>query len=192
MNSNIGKWFEASLKTLKTLGDNNKEQIHVGEAMACWTYLAFVESIIVYEEVGLNTTMDQEVKQFVKDALEVANSHKKQLRDFMIKEGITLPSAPEHKPKSEPQSVPEGARLTDDEIMNTLSINFVYAGDMCAASASQSIRTDVGLMFLKFQIDKFSLGVKAKDMMKNRGWLKMPPYYHPPGAPNPNQQNEKN
>ncbi|WP_124220433.1 DUF3231 family protein [Aquisalibacillus elongatus] len=148
MPGNYMKWIESSLKALKPLNDNNKDYVHVGEVMALWTYLGFVESIIVYEEIGLNMSSDQEVLKFVKEALEVATSHKKELRDFMIAEGITLPPAPEHKPKSDPKAVPEGARLTEDEIMNTLSINFVYAGDMCAASASQSVRTDVGLMFL--------------------------------------------
>ncbi|MDQ0351424.1 hypothetical protein J2R98_001238 [Alkalibacillus filiformis] len=37
-------------------------------------------------------------------------------------------------------------------------------------------------MFLKFQIDKFSLGFSAKEMMKKRGWLKIPPAYRRTGA----------
>ncbi len=121
------------------------------------------------------------------EALKVANSHKKELRSFMIDEGVTLPAAPEHKPKSEPEAVPEGARMTENEIMNTLSINFVYASNLCSGSASQSVRTDVGLMFLKFHIDKLSLGMKAKSLMRKRGWLKVPPFYHPPGAPSKNR-----
>ncbi|MGP4071106.1 DUF3231 family protein [Piscibacillus sp. B03] len=180
---NFTKWIDASLKTLKSLTDGEKDDIHVGEVMACWTYLAFVESIISYEEISLNMTKNKEVINFVNEALKVANSHKQELRNFMIEEGIPLPKAPEHKPNSEPEAVPEGAKLTDDEIMNTLSINFVYAGNMCGGAASQSVRTDVGIMFLKFQIDKFSLGMKAKSLMRKRGWLKIPPYYHPPGAP---------
>lgn len=186
-NYNFTKWIDASLKTLKSLTDGEKDDIHVGEVMACWTYLAFVESIISYEEIGLNMTTNKEVRDFVNEALKVANSHKKEMRSFMVEEGIPLPKAPEHKPNSEPEAVPEGAKLTDDEIMNTLSINFVYAGNMCGASASQSVRTDIGIMFLKFQIDKFSLGMKAKSLMRKRGWLKIPPYYHPPGAPSKNK-----
>ncbi|GEL76461.1 DUF3231 family protein [Tenuibacillus multivorans] len=182
--NNFGKWFESSLQVLKSLNDNRKDQLHIGEVMACWTYLAFVESIISYEEIGLNMTTDQDVQKFIPDALKVANSHKQELRDFMLKEGVPLPSSPEHKPKADPKAVPEGTKLTDDELMNTLSINFVYAGDMCAAAASQCIRTDVGLMFLKFQVDKFSLGFSAKEIMRKRGWLKRPPAYNPPGAPN--------
>ncbi|GAA0465484.1 DUF3231 family protein [Alkalibacillus silvisoli] len=185
MASSYGKWIEASVKVLKELNDNSKGPVHVGEAMACWTYLAFVESIIAYEEVGLNMTLDKDVKKFINDAYDVANSHIKEMTTLMRNEGIPIASSPAHKPISDPRSVPVGARMSDEELMNTLSINFVYAGDMCAASASQCLRTDLGLMFLKFQIDKFSLGFSAKEMMKKRGWLKVPPAYRPPGSPDP-------
>ncbi|WP_017185802.1 DUF3231 family protein [Alkalibacillus haloalkaliphilus] len=185
MASNYGKWVEASLKVLKSLNDNSKDPVHIGEAMVCWTYLAFVESIIAYEEVGLNMTLDEDVKKFINDAYDVANSHVNELTKFMRNEGIPLASSPAHKPISDPKSVPVGARMTDDELMNTLTINFVYAGDMCAASASQCLRTDLGLMFLKFQIDKFALGFSAKELMRKRGWLKVPPAYSPPGATDP-------
>src|SRR5699024_7929670 len=81
--------------------------------------------------------------------------------------------------------IPQGVKFTNDELVNTLNINFVTAADMCAAAASQCLRTDIGLMFLKFQTDKLSLGFKAKELMQKKGWLKVPPHYHPPGAPQP-------
>lgn len=64
---------------------------------------------------------------------------------------------------------------------------FIAATDMCATVASQSLRTDVALMFLKFQTDKLSLGLKAKELMRENGWLKIPPFYQPPGSPSQSQ-----
>lgn len=179
----VAQMFESAINVMQSLTDNQKNPLHVGEVMACWTYLAFVENIITYEEVGLNTTTDPGLQELYADALKVAKSHKKELLDFMKQEGVTLPSSPEQKPKSDPDAIPHGAKFTDEELVNTLNINFVYAADMCAASASQCLRTDLGLKFLKYQVDKMSLGFKSKELMQKKGWLKTPPFYQPPGAP---------
>ncbi|HET7522067.1 MAG TPA: DUF3231 family protein [Bacillales bacterium] len=183
MPKSLVNMLQSATKIMDSLADNRETPLHVGETMACWTYLAFVGSIVTYEEVALNTVTDPKLKELIQDAKGIANSHKKRLSEFMRKEGIPLPALPEDKPKSDPSSIPLGARLTDDEIVNTLAVNFVFAADTCAASASQSLRTDVGLMFLQFQMDKLSLGFKARELMKKKGWLKIPPYYHPPGSP---------
>lgn len=180
----FGQKIEATMKIIKSLTDNEKHSLHVGEVMACWTYLSFVESIVTFKEVGLNTTTNPGLRELYQDGLKVAKSHKEELSGFMRKEGVTLPDPPVEKPVSDPKAIPLGAKFTDDELANTLTINFVYAADMCATAASQCLRTDVGLMFIRFQIDKLSLGFKARNLMKRKGWLKTPPYYQPPGSPN--------
>jgi hypothetical protein len=68
-----------------------------------------------------------------------------------------------------------GAKLTDKELSNTISINLVIDSDMCATSASQCLRTGVGIMFLQFQMDKLTLSFKMNNLMQKRGWLKIPP-----------------
>jgi hypothetical protein len=176
---NFGNMFQAAISVIESLTDNHKTPLHVGEVMACWTYLAFVSNIITYEEVGLNSVTDPEIKAFITNSKEVAESHKEQLSKFMANETIPLPSIPKDKPEVDPTTVSLGAKFTEDEILNTLVVNFVFAADSCAASASQCLRVDVGLMFLNFQIDKLALGYKAKDIMKRKGWLKVPPYYNP-------------
>lgn len=186
--TSLGKMFESATHIIQSLTDNHKDPMHVGEVMACWTYLTFVENIIIFEEVGLNTTTDNSLKELYNDALKIATSHKKELSERMRQEGAPLPNPPQHKPKSDPDAIPLGAKFTEDELVNTLNINFVYAADQCAVSASQCLRTDIGLMFLNFQADKLSLGFKAKELMKKKGWLKIPPYYNPPGAPNQNEE----
>jgi hypothetical protein len=180
---NIPTMLETAFNVIHSLTDDNKPQIHIGEAMACWTYLAFIEEIINYEQVGLNMTMDNELQEMLEQGLNVAQAHKEQISKFMQKEGIPLPDPPQSKSKSESNSVPAGSKFTDSELSNAISINFIIAADMLAASATQSLRTDVGLMFLQFQMDKITLGFKLKNLMKNRGWLKIPPAYIPAGLP---------
>lgn len=180
---NLIQKFSGALKVLQNLVDGEKEFMHVGEVMACWTYLAFVENIIAHEEIGLNTTTNPELKDILQEGLKTAKDHEKQMMDFLKSEGVSLPSAPESKPQSDPNAIPLGAKFTDDELINTININFIIAADMCAAAASQSLRADIGLMFIKFQTDKLALGFKSKDLMKKKGWLKYPPIYQPPGSP---------
>ncbi len=72
----ISQLFETASNVIQSLTDNQKNPLHVGEAMACWTYLSFVNNIITYEEVGLNTTTDPGVIELYQDALATARSHK--------------------------------------------------------------------------------------------------------------------
>lgn len=179
----LANMFKSAILALDALTDNQKSPLHVGEVMACWTYLAFVDRIITYEEVGINTTTHKQLKSIFEEALKTAKSHRQELSKFMREHGVTLPEAPELKPQSDPHAIPLGAKFTDDELVNTLNINFVIAADMCAVEASQSLRTDVGIMFLRFQTEKLALGFRTKELMQQHGWLKVPPYYLPPGSP---------
>lgn len=179
----IKMMFKNATEIIESLTDNHKNPLHIGEAMACWTYYSFVSFAIIQVEIGSNTTNDSKLKKLLQDSYEVMKSHKKELSELMRQEGVPLSNTPEDKPESDPNAVPLGTKLTDDEITNTVSINFIAAADLCAASASQSLRTDVAIMFLKFQTDKLSLGLKTKELMQERGWLKTPPYYQPPGSP---------
>ncbi|WP_261176541.1 DUF3231 family protein [Anaerobacillus sp. CMMVII] len=76
--------FEAVWNTLKTLVDKEpKSPLHVGEVMSIWTYLAMIDEAIRYEEVGLNTTTDNEVKELLIDAKKICESQSQRLSDFM-------------------------------------------------------------------------------------------------------------
>ena len=176
----IPELMETTVNVIHSLTDDKKTPLHTGEVMACWTYLAFVEEITVHEQIGLNTTEDNELRNILEDSLQVAQSHIKQISKFMQDEGIPLPEPPNSKPKTNPEAIPTGAKFTDNELANTIGINFVIASNMCAASASQSLRTDVGIMFLQFQMDKLTLNFKLKNLMQRKGWLKIPPFYSAP------------
>ena len=62
--------FEAVLNTLKLSMDSTDESgnpLHVIEVGDCWKYLTIVEEFIRYEEIGLNTTSDDEVREMLVD-----------------------------------------------------------------------------------------------------------------------------
>ncbi len=181
---NLTSIFEALVDVMKTLIDDEpKPPLHIGEAMTCWTYLTMLEEEIANVQIGLNTTIDNELLDALNASMELAKAQSKLLRDFMLLEGVTLPPVSEKKPKSEPNSVPMGVKLTDDEIANALSIKVVANYMMCANGAVQSVRNDVGMMFVKFQAEKLKFGASMKTMMRKRGWIKIPPYYVPSGLP---------
>ncbi|WP_346726780.1 DUF3231 family protein [Bacillus suaedaesalsae] len=70
-----------------------------------------------------------------------------QFKEFLINEGVHLPPTSEQRPNSDPNAVPLGVKLTDNEIMNGIGIKTAAAVVHCAAAASQSIRKDIGSMF---------------------------------------------
>jgi len=103
---NLPSLLETTVNVIQSLTDGNKTPLHVGEVMACWTYLAFVEEIIVFEEIGLNTTVDKELRDMLEESLKVAQSHKKEISQFMRDEGIPLPDQPQAKSHTDPDAVP--------------------------------------------------------------------------------------
>ncbi|WP_318505842.1 DUF3231 family protein [Bacillus sp. T3] len=174
--------FEALSKVIHSLFDEEpKPPLHVGEVMSCWTYLTILEEAVAIEQIGLNSTTDPEVKNVVHKTLGGASSQASRLKVFMQNEGIPLPDASEPKPITDPLAIPAGAKLTDSEICNLVSIKIATAITTCAGSSAQSIRNDVGLMFLEFQLEAMKYGALIKSVMRKRGWLKIPPPYLPPG-----------
>lgn len=179
--------LEAVVDALKTFVDEKpKPPLHVGEVMACWTYLALIQEAAIFLQGGLNTTIDAELRNTLLESKEQCEIQSKRLSEFMVMEGISLPPTSEEKPVSETGEIPLGVKLTDDEIANGVSIKTVAAITSCAAAISESIRTDVGLMFTHFLSEKLKYGSTLKTLMIKRGWIKIPPYYVPSGLPKKN------
>jgi len=172
------------MDVMKTLIDDEPERpMHVGEVMTCWTYLMMLEEEKVNVQIGLNTTMDEDLRRALQASMKLATEQPEKLKNFMLKEGVPLPPVSEKKPESAPEAVPMGVKLTDDEIANALSVKVVANYMMCATGAVQSIRNDIGAMFAGFQVEKLQFGASLKSMMRKRGWIKIPPYYLPSGLP---------
>lgn len=176
--------FEAFTDYIQSLNDEEpKPPLHVGETMSCWVYLTMLEEAVMLEQTGLNSTTDPELKQFLEKTMKGASAQSRRLKDFMQHEGVPLPPVSEPKPLSDPNAVPLGVKLSENEIANLVSVKLVASITTCATASAQSVRNDVGQMFLEFQEEVVIYGMMIKTLMRKRGWLKVPPYFVPPGSP---------
>jgi hypothetical protein len=174
--------FEAFWNTLKAMKSDIKKPIHVGEVMAFWVYLTALQEMLRYEEIGLNTTNDDEVIDMLNDAYKMCKSQAGRLEDFFIKEGIPLPEHSAPKPRSTPNAISPGIIITDDELVNGVSIKIAFSIVECASVQAQAIRSDVGMIWAEFQSEMLTFSATLKALMAKRGWLKIPPYYYPSGS----------
>jgi hypothetical protein len=176
--------LEALFDYLKTrFDDEPKPRPHIGEAMGFWLYYTAIAEEIPVLEAAMNTTTDKDLVKLLEDTKKLALHQMQTTEEFMLKEGIPLPDTSEKKPVSDPNSVPLGVKATDSEIANLISAKIATNIVMCATNNSQSVRSDIGLIWMRFQSEKSVLGMELKTKMKERGWLKIPPAYMPPGAP---------
>lgn len=178
--------FEVIWNTLKISVDTTNEPkspLHIIEAGDCWTYLTLMEEFIRYEEVGLNTTTDDEVKEMLTDIVRICEAQVRKLSAFMKNEGIPIPDVTSAKPKSDPNDIPLGVKLTDNELANGIAFKVVTCLQACSKGQADSIRNDVGLLWLQYYLEWATFGTTFKTLMRKRGWLKVPPYYYPPGGP---------
>jgi hypothetical protein len=179
--------FEAVWNLLKIAVDNTNEPkspLHVIEVGDCWKYITLLEEFIRYEEIGLNTTTDDEVNELLTDVIRLCESQVTKLSQFMKKEGIPLPDVTSPKPSSNSKDIPLGVKLTDNEITNGVAFKLVVCMQACAQGQADAIRNDIGMMWLQYYSEWVTFGTTLKTLMRKRGWIKVPPYYYPPGSPN--------
>ena len=165
------------------IDDEPKSPLHVGEVMSCWSILAAITEIQVQTEAGINSTPDPELRKTLHDAVKLFKSQNERLTAFMRLEGVSLPPISESKPISDPNGVPLGVKLTDNQLANSLKIKVSLAITNCANAAAQSVRNDVGLILAEFLQEHMTLAITLKSLMQKRGWLKVPPLYYPSGTP---------
>lgn len=164
------------------IDDEPKPPLHAGEVMALWTLLTIYQEGQLIYQIALNTTPDQELRHAAKNALENSIEASKLIRDFLIKEGVTLPKASEPKPDSSPESIPLGVKFTDEELANLIMGKISACIALCGQALAQCLRNDVGLLLLQSMGSLLKYGTPYKSLMKKRGWLIAPPFYYPPGA----------
>jgi hypothetical protein len=169
--------FEAFWNTLKSMKNDSKSPMHVGEVMAFWVYLTALQEMLRYEEIGLNTTTDDEVKDMLNDAYKLCKSQSERLESFLIKEGIPLAEQSAPKPHSVINTIPPGIMITDSEFANGVSIKIAASIVECATGQAQAIRSDIGMIWAEFQSEMLTFSATLKALMSKRGWLKIPPYY---------------
>ncbi|WP_078553457.1 DUF3231 family protein [Bacillus alkalicellulosilyticus] len=174
--------LEAVKSAFNTIVDDEPPiPLNIIEASSCWFYYGLVNEAIAFQEAGLNTTNDDEVKGILQDAIKMCMAQSKELKSFMLKEGIPLPPTSETKPKSDHNEIPTGVKLTDDEITNGVALKTVAMNVQAATAAAECVRTDIGSMWVQFLMDSITYGITLKTKMRKRGWAKIPPPYAPPG-----------
>lgn len=148
--------------------------------MNLWFYLNGVEQSLRSDQVAYNTAVDTELKGKMEDLMH--NIHSPmivELKEFFKKEGIPLPETTPEKLPGDYKTLPEGAKLTDEEIANLVVFNLVVGIDSAVKGQTESIRADVGYLFLKYQLMKVTFSLSFRAMMEEKGWLRIPPYYFP-------------
>lgn len=176
--------FEAAVETIKSLTDEKDPRpLHVGEVMSCWVYLAGLELAHTTVQSGISMTTDAELLALLEEDLALGTSQRNRLKAFMLQEGVTLPESFEDLPRSDPNEVPLGVRMPDGVLANELVLKISSLVLQAAGAAIESIRTDVGLLFIQFQAEKLMFAAKLKKAMRKRGWLNVPPAFVPPGTP---------
>lgn len=179
--TNIG---ESLINVMKNVLDTEpKSPLHIGEVMSLWTYLILLQESNHFVEIGINTTTDDDLLEALNHSWTDCDKQINEIKKLFKTEGISLPNTSEPKPKSEPNSIPSGVKLTDDEIANGLVMKSTNAIAFCGLSLSQALRTDIGIMWYQFFNTKVKFGTYYMPIMRKRGWLKVPPYYVPNGIP---------
>lgn len=158
--------------------------LHTGEVTNIWMFYTYVDEAKRFSQMALNHTSDKELAHFLEDVVyNMEDKMASKLKEYMITNGIPLPNVTAQKPITDPRDVPMGAKMTDSEIANAVSLKIAGGIMLCARGQAEAIRDDVGLMFTEFHAQKLVFGLKLKKLLIKRGWIETPPYYYAPGIP---------
>lgn len=174
-----------SMKDLFTpqAADQQQNPLHVGEVTHAWVLLTLIEEGLTVYQQSLNTTKDDELIHAFRNGQQASTDIAEQLRSFLRKEGIPLPPASEDKPLSDPDAIPLGVKHTDKELANLTSAKIAAEITLLGQALAVCVRDDICKLFFEIQYEIFKFGCSLKKLMSKRGWLKIPPYYYPPGYP---------
>lgn len=157
---------------------SEKRPLNILEAANLWFFLALSDTTMRNEEIAYNLAQDKELKDQLKEAkVSVHQPIFREIQQFLITENVTLPKGTPPKPMADFPSIPEAARLNDEEIANLMSFNLLLGITYATRGLTESIRADVGLIFFKIIVRKTLFGASVKKLMDKRGWLREPPMY---------------
>ena len=170
--------FEVAYDAFKPFIDGEKKPLNVMEVANLWFFLAISNNTLRNEELAYNIAQDSELKQKLKEARKIHKSVAEEINKLLKEEGIPLPEDTPEKPLGDYHNIPGGAKLNDEEIANLMSFNLLLGVTYSARGLTESIRADVGLIFLKVILKKTALGLTIKQLMEKRNWLRTPPPYY--------------
>ncbi|WP_062104482.1 DUF3231 family protein [Bacillus niameyensis] len=153
-----------------------EEPLHSGEVFHLWSYLYGTKNCLVFMQVLINHTGDQDLKLYLEDLLEnVFTDEEKQVEAILKETGIRLPPAPPDRPNVELQDIPAGARFNDAEIAGLVQKEFLTGKVLTSFIMGVSHRGDIREMFGEFHSLKADYEEKLLKITKDKGWLVPPP-----------------
>lgn len=175
--------MEIFADAVKPFLDGEKPPLNIAEAMNLWFYLTATEQTLRGEQVGFNTVQDPDLKEKLKDlANNIHGPMHKELTEFLQAEGVPLPDSTPAKPVGDFRSIPEGAKLSDEEVANLTSFNLVLGISYACRGMTEAVRPDVAAMFARFLMKKAAFAIPFRMLLQNKGWLRVPPAYKPEGS----------
>jgi hypothetical protein len=153
--------------------------LHVGEVMGLWAYYTAAMESRSLCMLMANHTPDQELRETMEHFIaDVEEPQAAEIERFLRDQGVPLSLTSPDKPKAEAKAVPEGAKFTDSEVANMLAVKMEGLLNLANAGLAVALRDDVSGMFLRYHSQIVAQGFTLKKLMRNRGWLKVPPAYY--------------
>lgn len=158
--------------------------LHVGEAMVLWTSMIALDETRALIESMVAHAFDQDLRNFLETYVTDLESPLRQRLEKLVREhGIPFPPVTRQKPNANREMIPPGVLLTDEEIANAMMAKCLGALELVHKGMLQSLRRDVGQWLYTSHQEVLKQALMLQQMMMDKGWLKVPPPYIPPGGP---------
>lgn len=158
-------------------GNPKNEPLHYGEVFGAWSYLVSKNGLIAGYSTLANHVGDKDLKSLLQDIIRGAKQEKEKVEDLLKVSGVALPPASPEKPVANSEAIPVGARFTDPEIAAMLARDNALCLAACSQMMGQSVREDIGAMFLGFHTNATQTGLRILRMNKEKGWIIPPPLH---------------
>lgn len=158
-------------------GNPKDEPMHYGEVFSLWSFLLTAKGCVASYQTFLNHAGDEDLKQILKEAIELSTQEIQEIGKLLKENGVGLPPTPPERPVSELEEIPIGAKFLDNEMAAKVSADIASGLVACSTIMGMAIREDIGMLFAKFHGQKALLGGKVLRLNKNKGWLIPPPLH---------------
>ncbi|MCJ8008760.1 DUF3231 family protein [Lederbergia wuyishanensis] len=158
-------------------GNPKDEPMHYGEVFGLWTYLMSTKGLLTCYQIYLNHAGDSDLQSLLNEASQLTTQEVKEIESLLKETGVALPPTPPERSKAALEDIPPGARFLDPEISTLLARDIAAGLLSCSTVIGESIREDIGMMFLKFHTERATLGAKLLRLVKEKGWLIPPPLH---------------
>lgn len=161
-------------------GNPKYEPMHYGEVFGVWSSLSAAKGMIASFQTHINHTGDEDLKDLLEEAVKMKKQEVKQMETLLKENGVGLPPTPPERPITNLEDIPAGARFMDQEIAVALSADIAAGLVACSTIIGESLREDIALMFGQMHTQKMAFGAKVLRLLKEKGWLVLPPLHKTP------------